>query len=601
MHRLRRWLAVASCLGTLGVLVPALGGPSTPPADQVAFGDVFRYQGVPMLWIEPDSGRIVDANEAAALLYGRSVVEPRQQHFQNINLLSERRVAEERQPDTLAQTQRKELWLLAAVMALGAVVAVLITAALGLRRRAQWATAQWQQAQQALQMREASLQHLARSAHGMQLALQGAGLGSWDWDLRLDRLQLDPPALQVLGHSVATLPTLNMTRWLDLIAPADRSLFEHAWARHLSGQQPLLECELRLRHRDGHEVPALLRGQVVARGDDGTPWRVAGILADLSTLHEYQRAASLAEQVFRYTHEAVLVTDAQGCIVRVNDAFGRLTGYAPDEVLGRNPSLLASGRHDRAFFAAMWNALQTQGHWSGEIWNRRRDGALMANWMTISVMRDPRGEVQGYVGVFHDITQRKQTEAELQRTALTDALTGLGNRVLLHDRLQQAMARTARHGACLAVVMLDLDGFKAINDTHGHAAGDRLLIALAQRLRALVREVDTVVRLGGDEFVLLLPDLIRPQDAEPLLQRILQAMAQPVDDAAGALQVSASVGVTYYPQEPPVDADTLLHQADEAMYWAKRSGRNRYAAWTPALANNGGTSSAASAGANHQP
>ena len=340
---------------------------------------------------------------------------------------------------------------------------------------------------------------------------------------------------------------------------------------------------------------------VVARGDDGTPWRVAGILAYLSTLHEYQRAASLAEQVFRYTHEAVLVTDAQGCIVRVNDAFGRLTGYAPDEVLGRNPSLLASGRHDRAFFAAMWNALQTQGHWSGEIWNRRRDGALMANWMTISVMRDPRGEVQGYVGVFHDITQRKQTEAELQRTALTDALTGLGNRVLLHDRLQQAMARTARHGACLAVVMLDLDGFKAINDTHGHAAGDRLLIALAQRLRALVREVDTVVRLGGDEFVLLLPDLIRPQDAEPLLQRILQAMAQPVDDAAGALQVSASVGVTYYPQEPPVDADTLLHQADEAMYWAKRSGRNRYAAWTPALANNGGTSSAASAGANHQP
>lgn len=340
---------------------------------------------------------------------------------------------------------------------------------------------------------------------------------------------------------------------------------------------------------------------MVARGDDGTPWRVPGVLADLRTLHEYQRAAFLAEQVFRYTHEALLVADAQGCIVRVNDAFGRLTGYAPDEVLGRNPSLLASGRHDRAFFAAMWNALQTQGHWSGDIWNRRRDGALMANWMTISVMRDPRGEVQGYVGVFHDITQRKQTEAELQRSALTDALTGLGNRVLLRDRLQQATARTARHGACLAVVMLDLDGFKAINDTHGHAAGDRLLTALAQRLRALVREVDTVVRLGGDEFVLLLPDLIRPQDAEPLLQRILQAMAQPVDDAAGALQVSASVGVTHYPQEPPVDTDTLLHQADEAMYWAKRSGRNRHAAWTPALANDGGTSSAASAGANHQP
>ena len=670
MHRLRRWLAVACCVGALA-LGPAMIGAAGAPADHVAFGDVFRYQGVPMLWIEPDSGRIVDANEAAALLYGRSVVELRRQRIQDINLLSERQVAEERQRaaaqhrsfflfphrvangevrtvavysvpyrvgeqplllsfvldlsahsvpaheqwrldaliqtalaeqrDALAQTQRKELWLLAAVMGLGTVVAVLVTAALGLRRRAQWATAQRQQAQQALQMRETSLQQLARSAHGMQLALQGAGLGTWDWDLRRDCLQLDPPALQVLGHSAATLPTLNMARWLDLIAPADRSLFEHAWARHLSGQQPLLECELRLRHRDGHELPALLRGQVMVRGDDGTPWRVAGVLADLSTLHEYQRAASLAEQVFRHTHEAVMVTDAQGRIVRVNDAFGRLTGYAPDDVMGHNPSLLASGRHDRAFFAAMWNALQTQGHWSGEIWNRRRDGALMANWMTISVMRDPRGEVQGYVGVFHDITQRKQTEAELQRTALTDALTGLGNRVLLHDRLQQAMARTARHGACLAVVMLDLDGFKTVNDTHGHAAGDRLLIALAQRLRALVREVDTVVRLGGDEFVLLLPDLIRPQDAEPLVQRILHAMAQPVDDASGPLQVSASIGVSYHPQEPPVDADTLLHQADEAMYWAKRSGRNRYAVWSPALASNGGTSLAATAGANHQP
>jgi diguanylate cyclase (GGDEF)-like protein/PAS domain S-box-containing protein len=669
MGRLSRWGLAAGIAATLA-FAPTAATTPTGPFAQIPFGEVFGRHGVPMLWIEPSSGRIVDANDAAAALYGQSVAQLRRQHIQDFNLLTEDQVAAERtraatqnrsffffphrvaggavhtvavysapyvingqqillsmivdlhalsaldadrmaldtkiqaalaqQRKALERVQHQRLWLQGTLLILLGGASVAVTT-LFFRRRVRLAVAQKQAAIHALHLRDEWLQRLGQDVSSLQTAARTADIIAWQWDLHADRLQFDETSWEGLGIGLTNSANFDMAHWLDLIVPRDRSLFEHAWARHLAGQQPSLECELHLQSRDGREVPVLLRGQVVARADDGTPTRVIGILTDLSALRAYQQAASLAEMVFRHTHEAVLVTDPQSRIVRVNDAFRRLTDYAPDEVIGRNPSMLASGRHDRAFFAAMWNALQTQGHWSGEIWNRRRDGALMANWMTISVMRDPRGEVQGYVGVFHDITQRKQTEAELQRSALTDALTGLGNRVLLHDRLQQAMARTTRHGAYLAVVMLDLDGFKAINDTHGHAAGDRLLIALAQRLRALVREVDTVVRLGGDEFVLLLPDLIRPQDAEPLVQRILQAMAQPVDDAAGALQVSASVGVTHYPQEPPVDADTLLRQADEAMYWAKRSGRNRYAAWTPALANNGGTSLAATAGANHQP
>ena len=251
-------------------------------------------------------------------------------------------------------------------------------------------------------------------------------------------------------------------------------------------------------------------------------------------------------------------------------------------MLGRTPALLASGRHDRAFFRALWEALQTQGFWSGEIWNRRRDGSVMANWMSINAVRGPSGGVEAYVGLFHDITALKVGEAELRRAALFDPLTGLGNRVLLQDRLEQALARSQRNGTLLAVAMMDLDGFKPINDTYGHAAGDRLLVALAQRLRQCTREADTVVRPGGDEFVLLLPDLSRPADAEPLLERLLHAASMPFDDEAGQLRVSASIGVTFFPQTPPVDGAMLLQQADHAMYAAKRAGRNRWACWQAA-------------------
>lgn len=426
--------------------------------------------------------------------------------------------------------------------------------------------------------------------------------GSWDWDLVSDQLHLDAHIAALLGHDEDPLPlTLDMAQWLALMPANERTAFEQAWARHLSGQGAALSCEVRLTRRDGAFKALHMHGRIVARDADGLAVRLAGVLTDVDQLRAWQRQAALAESVIVAMQDGVVITDAHGRIVRVNHAFERITGYARHEVIGRNPSLLASGRHDAAFFSALKQALQTQGCWSGEIWNRRRDGSLMVNWMTISAIRHRRGDIQGYVGVFHDITQRKQGEAQLQRAALTDALTGLGNRVLLHDRLRYVMARSVRHGSTMVVAMLDLDGFKAINDTHGHAAGDRLLITLAQRLRALAREVDTVVRLGGDEFVLLLPDLSRAQDAEPIAQRILHAMAQPVDDAAGALQVSASIGLTFYPQDAQTNADTLLQQADQAMYDAKRSGRNRYAWWSPACASNAVASSAGSAGAKSQP
>ncbi|MGQ9724370.1 MAG: diguanylate cyclase domain-containing protein [Tepidimonas sp.] len=664
MPRVVRWFVCAAWLWAAAL---ASAHANASPADELGFSDVYRYHGVPMFWIEPETGRIIDANDAAARLYGHSIATLRQQRIQDISLLTEYQAAQEhaasqgrngfffphplssgevrpvavysapyrvgdrwlqlsfvldlsthsateferwrsdtqmhtalaQQRDASARAHRSELLVSATVLVAGFLL--LAAAAWHLHRRTRQAEPLRQAADAAQRREQASQLSSVATAHGVQAIMHGADMASWDWDLQHDRLHLDAHAWRMLGRSATADQSLGMAQWTALIAPSDRSTFEQAWARHLAGQHPALECELRLRHPDGHLVPILLRGRVVARAQDGTPTRLAGVMGDASQWRQAQEAAALAELVFRHTHEAVLITDAQQRIVRVNEAFGRLTGYTPDEVIGRTPSLLASGRHEPTFFAQLQRDLHAQGYWSGEIWNRRRDGSLMVNWISISAVPDAQGGWQGYVGVFHDITQRKLSEAELQRTALTDALTGLGNRVMLHDRLQQALARATRHGSTLAVVMLDLDGFKAINDTHGHAAGDRLLVALAQRLRALAREVDTVVRLGGDEFVLLLPDLARPQDAEPIVQRILQAMAQPVDDAVGALQVSASVGVSFYPQDAGVDADALLQQADHAMYVAKRGGRNRYAYWDPAWASSGNTSEAGSAGANNQP
>jgi diguanylate cyclase (GGDEF)-like protein len=224
----------------------------------------------------------------------------------------------------------------------------------------------------------------------------------------------------------------------------------------------------------------------------------------------------------------------------------------------------------------MWTALKSQGHWTGEVWNRRKNGEVFAELLTISAVRDALGQTLRYVALFSDITSIKAHQSQLEHIAHFDALTNLPNRVLLSDRLQQAMAQEQRRQQQLAVVYLDLDGFKAINDRHGHQTGDRVLITLAQRMKDALREGDTMARIGGDEFVAVLIDLQNTQASEPLLQRLLAAAAEPVLVGELSLQVSASLGVTFYPQAHEIDADQLLRQADQAMYQAKLAGKNRY-------------------------
>ena len=312
----------------------------------------------------------------------------------------------------------------------------------------------------------------------------------------------------------------------------------------------------------------------LTKGGDGASLRKAVRYAML----RYQRDtdARLAAIVFTHAREGIMITHANGTILDVNDAFTRITGYARDEVLGQNPRILSSGRQGKEFYNTMWSQLLNNGHCYGEVWNRRKNGEVYAEMQTISAVRDAQGNTRQYVALFSDITALKEHHSQLEHIAHYDALTNLPNRVLLADRLHQAMTQAQRRGQLVAVAYLDLDGFKTINDRHGHEAGDHLLIALASRMKLALREGDTLARLGGDEFVAVLLDLPDVAASVPMLARLLAATAQSVLVGDLVLQVSASLGVTFYPQAEDVDADLLLRQADQAMYQAKQAGKNRY-------------------------
>jgi diguanylate cyclase (GGDEF)-like protein/PAS domain S-box-containing protein len=254
----------------------------------------------------------------------------------------------------------------------------------------------------------------------------------------------------------------------------------------------------------------------------------------------------------------------------------RITGYSREDVIGKNPGMLSSGRQGPEFYARMWESLHEHDFWQGEIWNRRKNGEAYAEMLSISLVRDNKGKLQQHIGIFSDITYLKTHEAELNRIAHYDTLTGVPNRRLLSDRLEQAIVRSRRSAIPMALCYLDLDGFKAINDRHGHGIGDQLLIELTLRMKEELREGDTLARVGGDEFVVVLSDFTDVAASIPMLDRLLAAASRPVMVGDLALQISASIGVTFYSQAEEVDADLLLRQADQAMYQAKLAGRNRY-------------------------
>lgn len=295
--------------------------------------------------------------------------------------------------------------------------------------------------------------------------------------------------------------------------------------------------------------------------------------------HRNEHELRLANAVFESTAEAIMVTDADNAIVRVNPAFTAITGYTPKEVMGRNPRLLKSGRHPTAFYAEMWERLEKRGHWEGEIWNRHKDGNIYVEWLSIARIADAQGAGQ-YLAVFHDITRRKEAEDALRHRAQHDPLTDLPNRALFRDRLEAALSRTRRYRHSFALMMVDFDHFKEVNDSLGHAAGDELLVEAARRLSSCVRESDTVARLGGDEFAIILSEMAHDGEAEQVAQRAVELLREPYHLDAGTAHISGSIGIALCPQHG-LDSEHLQRNADAALYAAKTAGRNTYHIYQP--------------------
>jgi len=340
-------------------------------------------------------------------------------------------------------------------------------------------------------------------------------------------------------------------------------------------EKKISNYELIARAKDGTETVVSCNASVFYDHDG----ELQGIFTAARDITERIKAEELiqAASVFNIAREGIMITDANGAIINVNEAFTHITGYSRNEVLGKNPRFLNAGVQNKAFYAAMFQLLTEQSHWSGELWDRRKNGELVALMETIVAVRDTRGQVKQYVSLFTDITRLKAHQDQLQHLAQFDGLTNLPNRVLLADRLASGMAQVKRHaGELLAVVFIDLDAFKNVNDNHGHQVGDQLLIALAERMQKTLRVGDTLSRIGGDEFVAVLLDLADVAASVPMLTRLLAAASQPVQLGDLTLQLTASLGITFYPQDEDVDAEQLIRQADQAMYLAKQSGKNRY-------------------------
>lgn len=583
----------------------------------------------------------------------------------------------------------------------------------------------------------------------LQQVIQGTQAGTWEWQIQTGRVSFNERWAQMLGYTLAELEPITIDTWSNLTHPDDLAQSEGLLKAHFRGETDAYQCEVRMRHKDGHWVWVYDSGKLWKRAPNGAPLVMSGTHVDIThikenelrlqatakrdalmlklplladelseeeliqttlaeiealtqsqisfvhlihneqeiellawskdTLDHYchahyerhypvnqagvwadtvrtrqpviindypnypakhgmpqghaplqrfcsvpvmekgevvmltgignkafdydaldvetlqlvsntlwrliqrkktQQRLTQAASVFNTAQEGILITDVQGHILDVNHAFTQITGYERDEVLGQTPHLLSSGRHDAAFYQALWSELTAKGQWSGEIWNRRKNDEIYPQRITISATRNGHGEIQQYVALLSDVTAEKSHLKQLEYLASHDKLTGLPNRALLSDRINQAILRSERSQTLLAAVFIDLDGFKPVNDRYGHDAGDAILKTLAQRFQECLRQEDTIARIGGDEFVGLVIDLKETDELIPVLERLQQAAAEPVLFHNNTLQVTASIGAFIYTKPKysteTLDADQLLREADQAMYQAKQLGKNRF-------------------------
>ena len=368
------------------------------------------------------------------------------------------------------------------------------------------------------------------------------------------------------------LAELVGSEYVAQVHPDERESGRASMLSLLSSTLDFVTVERHYQRRDGSEF----WGELSARrllDASGQRIGLVALIVDVSSRKEAQTQLLLAAKVFENSHEGIVITDADTRILSANRAFTAITGYSEEEIRGQTPQQLQSGQYPKAFYAEMWRRLIEANHWEGEISNRRKDGSIAAEWLSISAVRLDNGKIANYVAIFTDISERKRDEERIRRLAHYDPLTELPNRSLLFDRMSNTLTSARRYDKRFAVLFLDLDGFKPINDSYGHDVGDAVLREVARRLEAKVRDSDTVSRHGGDEFVILVPEL---PESEPLVQlggKLLDIIAEPYAVDGLELQLTASIGISVYPEDGE-DIDSLMKNADSAMYRAKNAGRN---------------------------
>ncbi|MDO8414371.1 MAG: EAL domain-containing protein [Gallionellaceae bacterium] len=434
-----------------------------------------------------------------------------------------------------------------------------------LEQKVEARTAQLRQEMELRQASEAGYQHLIETTHELVQSIGPDGHFTF----------VNHALCEALGWTCEEALQLSFSQ---IVKPDQLSHCQALFGQLMQGKN-FNQVEVTFVAKDGHEI--IVEGNLSSIFVDGMFVGTQSFFRDITERKRAEAQLKLAAKVFEQSREAFIITDADRNIVMVNHAFTLITGYSEAEALGKNPRLLHSGRQDENFYRSMWESINTHGHWQGEVLDRRKDGSVFPKWLSISRVLDNEGEVTHYIGIFGDLSQLKQGEAQIQRLAHFDALTGLPNRVLLNDRINLALSTAQRSQQSLAVMFVDLDHFKNVNDTLGHRIGDALLVEVAARLKLAVREEDTVSRLGGDEFILILPGA-DAAGAAHAAEKLIMAVAQRYQIEQHDLVITPSIGIAIYPSDGE-DFEALSKCADVAMYRAKRDGRNNYRFFTPEM------------------
>lgn len=412
------------------------------------------------------------------------------------------------------------------------------------------------------QLREsrAILENLVQSSHDIHLTTNPQGtILQCNAATRLLGL---PTAL--VGHSLR-----------ELVLPSHRTDFDSLLAEALQPNDTIAgERELHLRRENPESSSLIVAVRLVPIFKDGNLEALHWIVRDLTRTREAEFDSQISSMVFHNATEGIMITDLEGDLLAVNPAFSRITGYDAQEVIGRNPRFLKSGVQDAKFYEGFWTELTRHGQWQGEIFNRKKSGEIYPEWLTVTAARDSEGRILSYISVFSDMSRLQEAEKRLSYIAYHDTLTGLPNRLLLLDRLPQAIAQARRGSYPLSVFFIDLDLFKQINDELGHEVGDKVLQETSRRLQEVVRGSDTVARLGGDEFVIIANGLARGPDTDGLGNKLVASLTQPINVGDQNVSVGCSIGIAQYEEEMP--AETLLRNADVAMYRAKQTGGSCY-------------------------